>query len=164
MATPDLFEAVKDQVPAAVVLDEVLGPSRRGRWLCPFHDDHTPSLSERNGGIRCWSCAWAGDSIRFIGEHLGLSPLDAVHHIANIGGVIIPSPVSPHRPSLLPKIRREINRVGKEIKRQSRIAIAEAWCRIFRDRHRDEEWVWGMVDAACALERMNLNRDDDEYE
>ncbi len=161
MTTPDLFETVKEQVPAAVVLDEVLGPSRRGRWLCPFHHDNNPSLSEKNGGIRCWSCAWTGDIIRLVREHLGLSPLDALHHVASIAGVIVPSPESPHRHSLLPKIRRDIKCVGKEIERQARIAIGEAWCRIFSDRDGDEEWVWGMVDAACALERTILNGEDD---
>ena len=35
----------------------------RHRSLCPFHDDHTPSLTFRNNRYKCWSCGESGDSI-----------------------------------------------------------------------------------------------------
>ena len=35
----------------------------RHRSLCPFHDDHTPSLTFRNNRYKCWSCGENGDSI-----------------------------------------------------------------------------------------------------
>ena len=35
----------------------------RHKCLCPFHDDHTPSLSFKNNKFRCWSCGESGDSI-----------------------------------------------------------------------------------------------------
>ena len=58
----------------------------RHKCLCPFHDDHTPSLSFKNNKFRCWSCGESGDSISLAEKMLGkgfveacrwLSPLPA---------------------------------------------------------------------------------------
>ena len=35
----------------------------RHKCLCPFHDDHTPSLSFKNNKFRCWSCGARGGTI-----------------------------------------------------------------------------------------------------
>ena len=58
----------------------------RHKCLCPFHDDHTPSLSFKNNKFRCWACGESGDSISLAEKMLGkgfveacrwLSPLPA---------------------------------------------------------------------------------------
>ena len=49
----------------------------RHKCLCPFHDDHTPSLSFKNNKFKCWSCGESGDSISLAEKVLGLPFLDA---------------------------------------------------------------------------------------
>ena len=43
----------------------------RHKCLCPFHDDHTPSMSFKNNKFRCWSCGESGDSISLAMHVLG---------------------------------------------------------------------------------------------
>ena len=38
----------------------------RHKCLCPFHDDHTPSLTFRNNKYKCWSCGESGDTISLV--------------------------------------------------------------------------------------------------
>ena len=54
---------------------------RRGRALCPAHDDHHPSVSFRDGRWRCWSCGASGDSIDLTARLLGLTPAQALRRL-----------------------------------------------------------------------------------
>ena len=45
--------------------------------LCPFHNDHTPSMTFKKNKFRCWSCGESGDSISFVMKVLGKDFLDA---------------------------------------------------------------------------------------
>jgi DNA primase len=47
----------------AAIITADRGPAdRSGKWLCPFHDDHHPSLGITRDGRRfkCWSCGVSG--------------------------------------------------------------------------------------------------------
>jgi hypothetical protein len=58
-----------------------------GPWvelgLCPFHDDHRPSLrgNLETGRIRCMSCGWTGDLVAFIMQRHGLGFCQAAEHL-----------------------------------------------------------------------------------
>lgn len=54
---------------------------KRGKALCPFHDDHNPSFSVRHNRGRCFACGWHGDLIDFIQEKYSLSFSDAVKRL-----------------------------------------------------------------------------------
>jgi len=45
-----------------------LKPDRNGMLLCPFHDDHTPSLKiyPKTNTFNCFGCGASGDVIEFI--------------------------------------------------------------------------------------------------
>jgi DNA primase len=54
-----------------------------GRYLmarCPFHDDHTPSLSvtAASGAFRCFDCDARGDLAALIAKVEGVSPREAI--------------------------------------------------------------------------------------
>ena len=59
----------------------------RGRWrsaLCPFHDDHNPSLrvNADTGAFRCMACgAKGGDVLAFHRQQHGLSFLQAARDL-----------------------------------------------------------------------------------
>ena len=38
----------------------------RHKCLCPFHDDHTPSLKFKNNKFKCWSCGESGGTIDLV--------------------------------------------------------------------------------------------------
>lgn len=52
---------------------------RNNKTICPFHNDHTASLTlKTDKGIwRCWSCGVGGNSINFVRDLYGLSFIDA---------------------------------------------------------------------------------------
>ena len=52
--------------------------NERGWALCQFHDDHSASMSFKNGWYRCWSCGASGDVIDYVGRLFDLGAKDAV--------------------------------------------------------------------------------------
>ena len=57
--------------------------------LCPFHNDHNPSLTFKKNKFKCWSCGERGDSISLVQKVLGKSFLDACRWLADEHNVII---------------------------------------------------------------------------
>lgn len=153
--TATIFHDIKEALPASEVLSRFLGPARLRRFLCPFHPDKNPSLSAYGPAIRCFGCQWAGDIFRFIEDYLNIDRGESLRILADLSGVILLGPTS--RPSRIQLLHRRIcrdnDRLGKEIDHEARIALADGWRRIFEERHGDQERLWGMIDAACTLER-----------
>jgi len=67
------------QRPAVYFKEQGLKLSGGGEWktaICPFHNDHNPSLSVRldTGGFRCFACGvHGGDMLSFHMQRYGLS-------------------------------------------------------------------------------------------
>ena len=59
--------------------------------LCPFHDDHTPSMTFKGHKFKCWSCGESGDSISLVKKVLGKDFLDACRWLADEHNVIVSS-------------------------------------------------------------------------
>ena len=62
---------------------------RQHKALCPFHDDHSPSMTFKKNKFRCWSCGENGDTISLVEKVLGKDFLDACHWLANENNVIL---------------------------------------------------------------------------
>ena len=79
----------RERLPAALPYFEQAGLrlSGRGRWrsaLCPFHDDHSPSLrlNAETGAYRCMACAAkGGDVLAFHRARHGLSFVQAARDL-----------------------------------------------------------------------------------
>ena len=63
----------------------------RHKCLCPFHDDHTPSLSFKNNKFRCWSCGESGDTIKLAEKMLGKGFVEACRWLSPLPALSIPS-------------------------------------------------------------------------
>ena len=75
----DVFREVRERVSARDAAERYgLRLDRSGRALCPFHDDHRPSISFKGGRFRCWSCGAHGDAVDITAKLLGLDPSGAV--------------------------------------------------------------------------------------
>jgi DNA primase len=66
-----LKEKILESVDIVEVVGERVSLTRKGReyvGLCPFHDDHRPSLSvsPQKQIFKCWSCGAGGDVIKFV--------------------------------------------------------------------------------------------------
>jgi len=81
------FDKSALQPPANYYKKEGLKLAGGGEWknaLCPFHDDHNPSLCVRldTGGFRCWACgARGGDILAFHMLRYGLGFIAAAKQL-----------------------------------------------------------------------------------
>ena len=57
--------------------------------LCPFHNDHSPSLTFKKNKYKCWSCGESGDTISLVEKVLQKDFLDACRWLADEHNVIL---------------------------------------------------------------------------
>lgn len=78
----DLFKQVKAAVPAIqAARDYGMEVSRSGMALCPFHDDHHPSL-QLGDRYYCHACGASGDVIDLTSHLLGVDGYSAAKQLA----------------------------------------------------------------------------------
>lgn len=101
LSSDEFKEAVRAQTDIVSLIGEVvaLQPQRGGRefvGLCPFHDDHNPSMtvSRERGTYRCWSCNAGGDMFRFLMEREKIGFRDALEILARRANIPIPKHIS----------------------------------------------------------------------
>ena len=74
--TPNVASAPIDDGPPRRSLRDILGPPDNEHWngkiLCPFHDDHTPSLHVYDTYVRCYSCDTRMDAVDYLMITLGI--------------------------------------------------------------------------------------------
>jgi DNA primase len=88
--------AIKDRVDLNVIAPH-FGVVRKGRgWVCPFHDDHDPSLGLRGPTFRCFACGARGDCFEFAARLLSCEFREAVEAVCEASGLV--SPFGSRRP------------------------------------------------------------------
>jgi len=65
---------------------------KRGKALCPFHDERTPSfvVNQRRQTFHCFGCGAYGDVITFIMKIKGISFKDALTYLGMASGKVTP--------------------------------------------------------------------------
>jgi DNA primase len=88
--------AIKNAINIVDVVGEHLQLTRAGskfKALCPFHDDHNPSLEVNpdRQSYKCWSCGAGGDVFDFVKEYERVEFPEAVRQLAERAGVALES-------------------------------------------------------------------------
>jgi len=104
-----------------------------GKALCPFHDDHRPSMTFRSGRFRCWSCGATGNAIDLTMKLLGVDALGAVRRLDADFHLGLP-------------LDRPLSAAER--------AQAERREKVEDTRRRFEEWRSGMLRDLCAAFRV----------
>ena len=121
---------------------------KQHKALCPFHEDHNPSLTFKKNKYKCWSCGESGDTISLVQKVLHKDFLDACRWLADEHDVILaeykpeeekpPKPFDPKRyvrffehPWLIDEARKFL---FEERKLDERVV---RWCRLtsWKDRN-----------------------------
>ncbi len=77
----DIFKLVKANITTRQAAEYYgLNVQRNGMTLCPFHNDHTPSLKV-DTRFYCFGCQAKGDVIDFVSKLFGLSSIQAAQKI-----------------------------------------------------------------------------------
>ena len=85
------LEDIKARVDLAD-LGPLLGLARKDRgYLCPFHDDHNPSLSVRGAYYKCFACGAKGDVFDLAQHLLGCTLPEAIDAVCQYLSVTRPS-------------------------------------------------------------------------
>lgn len=83
----NLFQQVKAAVPAIqAARDHGMEVNRSGMALCPFHDDHHPSL-QLGDRYYCHACGASGDVIDLVAHLLGINLYSAARKLAQDYGI-----------------------------------------------------------------------------
>lgn len=92
-ADVDLVHEATDLVQ---LIGEHLALKPKGRehiGLCPFHDDHTPSLTvvthKGNGFYKCYACGAAGDAFSFVMNYHKMDFPQALAYLADRAGITL---------------------------------------------------------------------------
>ena len=94
----DLFETIKTAVSAKEAAERYgLDVNVHGMALCPFHEDHQPSL-KLDERFYCFGCHASGDVIDFTARLFGISPRDAAEKLAEDFGITPRPPTKPNIP------------------------------------------------------------------
>lgn len=93
-----IFETVKQTVTSRQAAKAYgLEVDVHGMALCPFHDDHHPSL-KLDQRFYCFGCGASGDVIDFAARLFDLSPREAAKKLAEDFGIIPRPPTEVHIP------------------------------------------------------------------
>ena len=68
---------------------------RNYRAICPFHDDHNPSMniSEDKQIFKCFVCGAGGNVFSFVQKYEKISFIEAVYKVAEYAGVTLSAPL-----------------------------------------------------------------------
>ena len=86
--------AIKHAVDIVALASESLTVHRAGskfKALCPFHDDHHPSmeLNPDRQSYKCWSCGAGGDIFDFVMNHERVDFTEALRMLADRAGITL---------------------------------------------------------------------------
>ncbi|HWE38136.1 MAG TPA: DNA primase [Isosphaeraceae bacterium] len=89
--------AIKQAVDIVQLVGEYLTLHRSGakfKALCPFHDDHNPSLilDPERQSFKCWSCGAGGDVFDFVRSYERVEFPEALRMLAERAGVALDTP------------------------------------------------------------------------
>jgi DNA primase len=104
--------AIKNAIDIVSLLAEYGLPAHRLgsklKTLCPFHDDHNPSLelNPERQSYKCWSCGAGGDVFTFVQEYERVDFPEAIRMLADRAGITLeqatagPEPTGPSKSDL----------------------------------------------------------------
>jgi len=71
------------------------------KCVCPFHDDHSPSMSISTSKqiYKCFSCGAAGNVFTFVQNYENVSFIEAVKLVASKAGIHLDIPIETRQPS-----------------------------------------------------------------
>lgn len=128
----DVFAECRERVSAEEAARLYGIEIKQGKALCPFHNDHDPSMSFHKGRFHCWSCGAKGSAVDFTARLYGLSPLESVRKLNRDFNLTLPID------------RPQTTQEREKVKRRQEIRETE---KLF------QEWRTGLLTQLCAAIR-----------
>lgn len=147
-----IFETVKRHIPVREGVQRygtVL--NRQGMALCPFHNDHTPSLYVDAHHFYCYGCGEHGDLVHFLAKLWGIRPYHAAKQLIRDFGLDPNLP--PGREMEIPEEHtRQMELERKCVQRlQERRKQLEEWFFLYEPQSQCQEYDPRFVEACREL-------------
>lgn len=99
---------------------------KRGKILCPFHDEKTPSFHVYEDGFKCYGCQEYGDNIAFVSKLEAVAPLEAARMIAARFGLPVDQSPFYTEDTRINELRRKrnITKLYRELEKKAFLNIA----------------------------------------
>ena len=83
---------IRNSVNIVDIIKNYISLEKKGKnyfGICPFHDDHTPSMSvsEEKQIFTCFVCGMSGNVFSFIKDYENITFIEAVNKVANLTGI-----------------------------------------------------------------------------
>ena len=146
------FKSVKSLVTAREAAEHYgLTVNRHGMALCPFHDDHTPSLKLNEDYFYCFGCGAGGDVVELTRRLFDLRPYEAASKLAVDFGVDVPATAPPD--GSLNRFRSDLLRCQQVLDEYLNLLIRRQ--RKYAPRSSDDTLDDRYVEACQMLESMD---------
>ncbi|MDY6062434.1 MAG: DNA primase [Erysipelotrichaceae bacterium] len=114
----ETIEKIRSQASITQVVGNYIPLVKKGRSftaVCPFHDDHDPSLSisEERQIFKCFVCGVGGNAFSFVRKYRNCSFQEAVVEVAKIANV--PLEVDFNRPKIISKYQKHYDLLNEVI-------------------------------------------------
>ena len=146
----NLYQRIKAAVTARMAAENYgLKVSPSGMALCPFHDDHHPSL-KLDKRYYSFGCGEQGDVIDFTARYLGVSPHSAAIQLARDFGI------DPHPPAPLYLLNENAELPSEEeqpciLSLSREVQKLRRWKQEYAPKHFEDPWDPHFV-KACQEE------------
>jgi DNA primase len=161
----DIFRQVRSAVDIVDVIGEHLALKRAGRefkCLCPFHDDHKPSMNvvPHKQIFHCFVCGTTGDVFSFVEKYHKMTKGEALRMLAQRAGIKLPD--LPGRSGQGPQRDKD------GLTARERIANTNEWACDFFEKHLrtplgkaglDYFYARGLTDETLARFRLGMSPD-----
>ncbi|ATH06755.1 DNA primase [Halobacteriovorax marinus] len=92
MSLKDLKERIVNEIPISAIVGNYITVTKKGNTalsICPFHDDHKPSMNvtDSRGRYKCFACEAGGNAIDFVINYKNLDFIEALKEICSNHGI-----------------------------------------------------------------------------
>ena len=92
MLTTEQINDIRSSVDIVDIISKYIPLTQRGKnyfGVCPFHDDHSPSMSVSKDKqiYTCFSCGATGNVFKFLMDYENISFIEAIKIVSDIGGI-----------------------------------------------------------------------------
>ena len=84
-----IIDEIKSKNDIVDVIGSYISLNYKNKALCPFHDDHSPSISVQKDKqiYKCFSCGESGNVIKFVQKYNGITFTEALKMLADRAGI-----------------------------------------------------------------------------
>ena len=90
----EVINEIRNKTDIVDIVSKYINLTKTGKnyiGVCPFHDDHSPSMSvsPEKQIFTCFSCGATGNVFKFVMDYENISFVEAIKKIADIGGISV---------------------------------------------------------------------------